>query len=167
MSHIEFPWTCQYPEVWTFVTLWKRSQATQFAYCWPTPNYSHGLTTVRSSSPNIVCIATGYLLDNRRVGVRVPVGSRIFSSPYRLGPSQPPIQWLRGVKRQGREADHWPPTSTEAKKMWIYTATPPYAFMAQCLMTRGYAKRQVYLFTPVLNDSWLCKETSLPLHTRP
>jgi hypothetical protein len=35
-----------------------------------------------------------------------------------------------GIKRPGREADHSPPTSAEVKKMWIYTSTPPYAFMA-------------------------------------
>jgi hypothetical protein len=35
------------------------------------------------------------------------------------------------VKRQGREADHSLPTSAEVKKMWIYTSTPPYAFMAK------------------------------------
>jgi hypothetical protein len=35
-----------------------------------------------------------------------------------------------GVKRQGLEADHSPPTSAEVKKMWIYTSTPLYAFMA-------------------------------------
>jgi hypothetical protein len=29
-------------------------------------------------------IATGYMLDDRTVGVGVPVGSRIFTSPYRL-----------------------------------------------------------------------------------
>jgi hypothetical protein len=34
------------------------------------------------------------------------------------------------VKRTGREVDHSPPTSAEVKKMWIYTSTPPYAFMA-------------------------------------
>jgi hypothetical protein len=34
-----------------------------------------------------------------------------------------------GEKRQEREADHSPPTSAEAKKMWIYAATPTYAFM--------------------------------------
>jgi hypothetical protein len=34
-----------------------------------------------------------------------------------------------GGKRLGREADHSPPTSTEVKKMWIDTCTPPYAFM--------------------------------------
>jgi hypothetical protein len=38
-----------------------------------------------------------------------------------------------GVKRPGREADHSPPTSAEVKKMWIYTPTPPYAFMVQYL----------------------------------
>jgi hypothetical protein len=35
-----------------------------------------------------------------------------------------------GVKRQGLEADHSPPTSAEVKKIWIYTSTLPYAFMA-------------------------------------
>jgi hypothetical protein len=29
-----------------------------------------------------------------------------------------------GVKRPGREVDHSPLTSTEVKKMWIYTSTP-------------------------------------------
>jgi hypothetical protein len=38
-----------------------------------------------------------------------------------------------GDKEAGREADHSPPTSAEAKMLWIYTSTPPYVFMAQCL----------------------------------
>jgi hypothetical protein len=75
------------------------------------------------------------------VGVRVPVGSTILfstSSKPALGSTQPPIEWVPGalspgVKRQGREADHSPPTSAEVKKMWIYTSTLPYAFMTQCL----------------------------------
>jgi hypothetical protein len=33
---------------------------------------------------SVVGIATGYELDGRDVGVRVPVGSRIFSSPSSL-----------------------------------------------------------------------------------
>jgi hypothetical protein len=40
-----------------------------------------------------------------------------------------------GGKWQGREADHSPPTTAEIKKMWIYTSTPPYAFMAYCLIS--------------------------------
>jgi hypothetical protein len=35
-----------------------------------------------------------------------------------------------GVKRPGREAEHSVPTTAEVKKMWIYTPTPSYAFMA-------------------------------------
>jgi hypothetical protein len=83
---------------------------------------------------SVVDIATGYGLDGQGVGVRVPEGSRIFSSPA-LRPTQPPIQWVPealspGVKRAGRGADNSPPTSTQVKKMWIYTYAPPYAFMA-------------------------------------
>jgi hypothetical protein len=35
----------------------------------------------------------------------------------------------RGLKRPGHGADHSPPINAEVKKMWIYTSTPPYAFM--------------------------------------
>jgi hypothetical protein len=57
-----------------------------------------------------------------------------MSSRPALGPTQPPIQWAPGalspgVKRPGREADRSPPTSAEVKKTWVYTSTPPYAFM--------------------------------------
>jgi hypothetical protein len=56
-----------------------------------------------------------------------------------LGPTQPPIQWVPGalspgVKQPEREADHSPPTNAEVKKTWVCTSTPPYAFMAQCLI---------------------------------
>jgi hypothetical protein len=64
------------------------------------------------------------------------VNSFLFSTASKpdLGLTRPPIQWAPGplspgVKRQGREADHSPPTSAEVKKMWIYIFTPPYAFM--------------------------------------
>jgi hypothetical protein len=82
---------------------------------------------------------TGYGLDDREVGVRVPVKSRICSSPRRpdrlWGPPSLLSNWVPGVlspgvKRQGRDADHSPPTSADVKKTWIYTSTPPYAFMA-------------------------------------
>jgi hypothetical protein len=79
-------------------------------------------------------IETGYGLDDRGVGVRVPVWPRIFSSA--LGSTQ----WVPGalsqrVKRQVREADRSPPATAEVKKMWIYTSTPPYVFMAWCLIS--------------------------------
>jgi hypothetical protein len=85
----------------------------------------------------VVSIATSCELDERGVGVRVPVGSRIFSMSSRpvLGSTQPPIQWVPAalsprVKRQGRETEHSPPASADVKKMWIYMSTPPYVFMA-------------------------------------
>jgi hypothetical protein len=86
-----------------------------------------------------VGIATGYGLDDKGVGVRVPVGARIFNSPCRPDRLWGPASLLSngyggalslGVKLPGREADHSPRTSAEVKKTWIYTSTPPYVFMA-------------------------------------
>jgi hypothetical protein len=85
-----------------------------------------------------VGIATDYGLANREVGIRVPVRPIIFSSPRRSDgfwgpPSLVSYRYrglLPGVKRPGREDNHSPPTSAEVKKMWIYTSTPPHAFMA-------------------------------------
>jgi hypothetical protein len=67
-------------------------------------------------------MATGCGLDDREVGVRVPLGSTIFSSPYR--PDRffgPPTYYPMGTavlspgsKRTGRDADHLPPTSVMA-----------------------------------------------------
>jgi len=49
-----------------------------------------------------------------------------------MGPTQPPIQWITGVKRPRREANHSPHSSAEVKNAWGYTSTPQYAFMAWC-----------------------------------
>jgi hypothetical protein len=78
-------------------------------------------------------IATGYELDDRGVGVRVPVGSRIFS--FQCRPDRlwgPPSLLSNGYQRR---FPHSPPTSTEIKKTWIYTSIPPYVFMAYCLIS--------------------------------
>jgi hypothetical protein len=76
-----------------------------------------------------VCIAIGYWLDDREVGVRVhdvQTGSGVHPTSYPMdtGGSFP------GLKQPGREADHSAPASAEVKKMWNYTYTPPYASMA-------------------------------------
>jgi hypothetical protein len=73
------------------------------------------------SRGSLVDIATGYELDDRdrssspgRVNnFKFPTASRLA-----LGSTQPPIQWVPGplspgVKQQGREADHSPPTSAD------------------------------------------------------
>jgi hypothetical protein len=61
----------------------------------------------------------------------------LFFTPSRPvpGPTQPPIQCIpralsSGVKRPGSEADHSPQTIAEVNNTWIYTSTPPYAFMS-------------------------------------
>jgi hypothetical protein len=41
------------------------------------------ITVTDQRRDSAVVTATGYGLDDREVGVRVPVGSRIFSSPSR------------------------------------------------------------------------------------
>jgi hypothetical protein len=84
------------------------------------------------SRDSVVGTATGYGLDDRGFGVWVPAGSRIFSSPSRpfsIFLSNECRGLFPGVKRPGLEVNHSSPASAEVKKMWIYTSTPPYAFM--------------------------------------
>jgi hypothetical protein len=77
-------------------------------------------------------VTTGYGLDGRRVGIRLPVRSSIFTSPY-----CPDRLWgllnlltygyravFPWVKRQEREANHSRPTSAEVKKTWVYKSSP-------------------------------------------
>jgi hypothetical protein len=106
-------------------------------------SYSAG-TIITESWDSAVGIATGYAFDYRgsRSSSRGRVKNFLFSTSSRpaLGTTQPLIQWVPGVlspglKRPGREADNSPPTNAEVKKMWIYTSTPPYAFMVWYLIS--------------------------------
>jgi hypothetical protein len=60
------------------------------------------------SRDSVVGIATGYGLDERGVGVGVPVGSRIFSSPCRpdrlWGPPNPYSMGTGGSLPAGKAA---------------------------------------------------------------
>jgi hypothetical protein len=93
---------------------------------WP----QYGLNYV--SRDSLVGIVTGYGLDDQgerefesRYGI-VQTGSEVHPTSYKMGTRGS----FPGVKRQGREADHSRRTSAEVKKMWIYTSTTPYVFMA-------------------------------------
>jgi hypothetical protein len=72
-------------------------------------------------------------------GIRFLTGAGDFSVLHTIqtGPGVHPASYPMGtggsfpeVKRPRREADHTAPTSAEGKKMWIYTSTPLYVFMA-------------------------------------
>jgi hypothetical protein len=116
------------------------------------------------SRDSSVVIAIGYWLDERGVGDRVLARSSIFStlSKPALGSTQPFIQWVPrapslGLKRQRREADHSSPTSVEDKKMWIYTSTLPYAFIAYQLLTH---RGQFYLLPEMISSQWIFQKYS-------
>jgi hypothetical protein len=74
---------------------------------------------------SVVSIVTSYRLNNLGVRVRIPVGSRIFSSPSRPGRLWGPPNLLSngyqgsfvGGDRPEHEADKSPPASAEVKKM--------------------------------------------------
>jgi hypothetical protein len=101
------------------------------------PSYIYDcISLFRDSS---VSIATSYGLDDQgerefesQQGKKfshlhiIQTSSGVYPTSYKMG------TWgsFPGVKRQGHEADHSPPTSAEVKKMWIYASTPSYVFMA-------------------------------------
>jgi hypothetical protein len=66
----------------------------------------------------------------------------LFSTAFRqaLGLAEPAIMWVPGalsflgVKRPGRETDHSPPCSVDAKNAGAIPP-PPYVFMAQYLIS--------------------------------
>jgi len=63
-------------------------------------------------------------------GVWFPAGAGIiflFTTASRLdmGPTQPPIQWVPGIKQTGCEADHSLPSSSKIKNVWSYSLNPP------------------------------------------
>jgi hypothetical protein len=70
--------------------------------------------------PEIIPLCTG--LSSPRYPDRL--WGQPASHPVRTGGFSP------AVKRPGRETDHSPSASTEVKKMWICTSTPPYFFTA-------------------------------------
>jgi hypothetical protein len=70
------------------------------------------------------CAETKFLLVLLPHVVQTCSGAHQASYPLHTAGYSP------GIKRLGREADHSPPTVDVVKKMWIYTFTPRYVFMA-------------------------------------
>jgi hypothetical protein len=85
--------------------------------------------------------ATGWTTGLLGFDFRRGLGIFLFTTESRtpLGSTQPPIEWVPGalslrVKRQGREANHSPPSSSEVKNAGRYTSIPQYVFMAWYLV---------------------------------
>jgi hypothetical protein len=79
-----------------------------------------------------------------------------MSSRQALVLIQLPTQWIPGtlsprIKRPGRETDDLPPNSAIVKKTWIYTSTPPYAFM-ECAYLVKHRNKVTFLFNPQTED---------------
>jgi len=89
-----------------------------------------------------------------------PRPDRLWGSTYLLSNGKFDVLSLR-LKRPGREADHLPPYSVEVKNAWSYTSTPPYIFMAWCLI-----KHRTHLHGMVLSQApeQLCLTSRCPLH---
>jgi hypothetical protein len=86
-------------------------------YCKPSPIYTKIVEYWRLQSKHILtCIYLGWTTERSSPG-RVKNFHFSMSSRPALGSTQPPVQWVPGVKRPGREADHSPPTSAEVKKI--------------------------------------------------
>jgi hypothetical protein len=132
----------QSPRIWNYVVPWVSNLMNEVMFVNDIPNMAailfQSYAEIRSRD-SVVGIATSYGLYDRGVGVRVPVGPRIFCSPNRTdrfwGPPNLLFNGYRGlfspgVKRPGREAEHSPPTSAEVKIMWSYKSTPPNDFIA-------------------------------------
>jgi hypothetical protein len=101
-----------------------------------------------------VSIAAGYGLDDRVIEVRVPVGSRIFTSPRR--PDRlwgPPTSYAMGtgVKRPRSGSDYTPPTIIEAEKTWsIYPLphTPSWRSVSLVTQKDSYPSNPCILLGP-------------------
>jgi hypothetical protein len=77
-----------------------------------------------------------WVVQSEHIRSRGGLGIFLFSTAPRpdLGSTQPPTQWVPGVKRPGHEADHSPTPSTEVKNAWCYTSTHQYIFMEWCVV---------------------------------
>jgi hypothetical protein len=88
------------------------------------------------------------------------IGFGSYSSSYLIG---------FGGKTTGREADHSPSSSAEAKNVWSYTSTSQYVLMACCLSS-GYGfmascsvkHRDMFTFTNLFSTFYPSLDVVIP-----
>jgi hypothetical protein len=120
----------------------------------PSINFSHQSAKSQDSSVTIAAELqaerTGF--DSRQGQRSIPFAT---SSRPAVEPIQRRIQWVPGalspgIKQQGHEADHSPPSSAEVKNEWSYTPTPPYVFMVGTSVPFTFTNESVRHFSAVL-----------------
>jgi hypothetical protein len=80
---------------------------------------------------------------------------RVLGFDSQLGPTQLPIQWIPrslslGVKQQGHEADHLPPSSANVKEcVELYLHSPQYTFMVWCSVKKQHRDNFTFTFLPL------------------
>jgi hypothetical protein len=97
----------------------------------------------KQSRGSSVDTATDYVLEKRVIRIRLPARGRCLclvhsilinsgsqSHSYPLGTGC----CVQGVKRPGRDADHYPPSCTDVNNAWTYTSITPYYFNTWCLI---------------------------------
>jgi hypothetical protein len=65
------------------------------------------------------------------------------------------MQWVTGafspgIKWSGRDFDPSPSITAEVKNVWVYTSTPPYVLVVQCLIKY----RNSFTFDLLLPELW-------------
>jgi hypothetical protein len=113
-------------QTWILSSLYSSADVTTIKPIWNRIWTKWKSLLMGGSRGNAVGTATGYGLNGRDVGVRVPVGW----NPA-LRSTQRPIQWVQRaislrVKRPGREDDHSPPASAEVKPISFHGAVLNY-----------------------------------------
>jgi len=98
-----------------------------------------------------VCCATSQMIGGSGPGRCWEFFLFTIVSKPALGPTESHIQRVTGalslgLKRPGRGADHWPPSSAEIKNAWIYTSAHQYAFMAWCSVKAFVKTEQKILY---------------------
>jgi hypothetical protein len=82
-------------------------------------------------------------------GIQSPIYCDFVASRVAVGPTQLPIQWVPGaispgIKRQGREADRSPPSSTQDKNGGAIPPLP-HVLMALCLINKAQGQLCLYI----------------------
>jgi hypothetical protein len=117
------------------------------------------------SRDSAISIATGYWLDDRGVGVRVPVGSRIFNSPCRperlWGPPNLLSKGYGGSFPGGKAAWawSWPHTSNKCRgqgnvDLYIHSPIRLHGVVLNLLSTETTLPFLPFIRSSTINTAW-------------